>query len=120
VTEEAAAAPTELAPERVAELIDEGAELIDVRRPYEYEGARLAGSRNVEMNELTAASDSIPRDRPVLFYCRGGNRSGMAAQAFREAGYDAHSLAGGIEAWVAEGRPLEPEDGEVRAPLPPS
>ena len=56
----------------------------------------------------------------MLFYCRSGNRSGMAAEAFREAGYDAHNLAGGIEAWAEAGRPLEPEDGEVRAPLPPS
>ena len=44
----------------------------------------------------------------------------MAAQAFREAGYDAHSIAGGIEAWATAGRPLEPEDGEVRKPPPPS
>ena len=94
--------------------------LIDVRRPYEYEGGRLPGARNIEMNDLSAAADSIPRDRPVLFYCRGGNRSSMAAQAFREAGYDAHSMAGGIEAWATAGRPLEPEDGEVRKPPPPS
>jgi rhodanese-related sulfurtransferase len=114
------AAETELAPERGAELVEAGAALIDVRRPYEYEGARLAGARNIEMNELTAAAGSIPRDRPVLFYCRGGNRSAMAAQAFREAGYEAYSLAGGIEAWAAAGQPLEPEGGEVRNPLPAS
>ena len=56
----------------------------------------------------------------MLFDCRSGNRSGMAADAFREAGWDTHNLAGGLEAWVADGRPLEPDDGEVRAPLPPS
>jgi len=115
-----AAPETALAPDRAAELIEAGAEVIDVRRPYEYEGGRLAGSRNIEMNELSAVAESIPRDRPVLFYCRGGNRSGMAAQAFHEAGYDAYSLAGGIEAWAAAGRALEPADGEVRKPLPAS
>jgi rhodanese-related sulfurtransferase len=115
-----AATETELAPERAAELIDAGAELIDVRTPHEYEGGRLARSRNIDMNDLTAAAESIPSDRPVLFYCRGGNRSAMAAQAFREAGYDAYNLAGGIAAWAATGRPLDPEDAEVRQPLPPS
>ena len=65
-------------------------------------------------------SDSIPRDRPVLFYCRSGNRSGMAADAFREAGYDAYNMAGGLQAWVDEGRPLQPEDGAVVAPPPAS
>jgi len=44
----------------------------------------------------------------------------MAADAFHEAGYDAHTISGGITAWVAEGRPLEPDDGEVRTPLPAS
>jgi rhodanese-related sulfurtransferase len=115
-----AATETELGPERVAELIAAGAEGIDVRTPYEYEAGRLPGSRNIEMNDLAAAADSIPRDQPVLFSCRSGNRSGMAAQAFREAGYDAYNIAGGMVAWVADGRPIEPEGGEVRAPLPPS
>jgi rhodanese-related sulfurtransferase len=109
---------TELSPERFAELIADGAQLIDVRRPSEYGGGRLAGAENIEMNDLTAAADSIARDRPVLFYCRRGNRSAMAADAFRQAGYDAYHLAGGIEAWVGAGRPLEPEDGQVLAPPP--
>lgn len=115
-----AATQTELDAATAQQLIDGGAELIDVRREYEWEGGHLAGARQVEINELTAASDTIARDRPVIFYCRGGNRSQMAAEAFRQAGFDAHSLAGGIEAWVAGGHPIEPPDGEVRAPLPPS
>jgi rhodanese-related sulfurtransferase len=113
-----AAAETELSPESAAELLAQGAQLIDVRRPYEYEGGHLAGARNVEMNELAKLAETIDRERPVLLYCRGGNRSRMAAEALRGGGYDAYSLAGGIEAWAAGGHPLEPEDGEVRAPLP--
>jgi rhodanese-related sulfurtransferase len=110
----------ELEPAQAAELIESGVELIDVRRPYEYEGGHLAGARNVEMNELSAAAGSIVRERPVLFYCRTGDRSAMAAEAFREAGFDAHNLAGGIVAWAGAGRSLEPEDGGVVQPLPPS
>lgn len=113
-----AAPDTELTAERLAELVDAGAQLIDVRRSYEWEAGRIAGARQIEMNELTANADSIDRDRPVIFYCRTGNRSGMAADAFREAGYDAYHLAGGIEGWVADGRALDPEDGVVRPPLP--
>jgi rhodanese-related sulfurtransferase len=111
---------TDVDPERFAELIAGGGRLIDVRRPYEFDGGRLAGADNIEMNELTAVAESIERDQPVLFYCRSGNRSGMAAAAFREAGYDAYHLAGGLEAWVAAGKPVEPENGGVRAPLPAS
>lgn len=110
----------EVSPPEATELIDAGAELIDVRRPYEFEGGRIAGARNIEMNELARQADELPRDRPVLLYCRSGNRSGMAAEALRQAGFDAHHIAGGLEAWQADGRPLEPEGGEVRPPLPAS
>jgi rhodanese-related sulfurtransferase len=112
--------PAALDSARFAEAIAGGATLVDVRRPYEFEGARLAGARNIEMNELSAAAEAMPRDRPVLFYCRSGNRAAMAAEAVRQAGYDAHHLAGGIEAWAAGGNPLEPENAEVRTPLPAS
>ena len=117
--EEAVATGLELDAERVAELIAAGeAEVIDVRRDYEYEAGRLPGARHVEMNELSANAASIPKDRTVVFYCRSGNRSGLAAEAFEQAGYDAHNLAGGIAAWVESGHDLEPEGGEVATPRP--
>ena len=106
--------------ERCADLIAAGATVIDVRRPYEYEAGRIAGARNLEMNELSAAAQTIARDRPLILYCRSGDRSRMAAEAFRGAGYDAHNLADGIAGWVEAGRALEPEGGFVRAPLPAS
>jgi rhodanese-related sulfurtransferase len=118
---ETAVAEHELSPERVAELAAAGeAELIDVRQDYEWEAGRIAGARHLEVNDLTAHADSIPRDRPVVFYCRSGSRSGMAAAAFREAGWDAHNMAGGISAWANEGRDLDPTDGLVAESRPPS
>jgi len=119
-TEEQGPQPYAIAPGEAAELIESGATLIDVRREYEYAAGHLEGARNIEMNELTAHAEEIDRERPVVFYCRSGNRSSMAADAFQQAGYDAHNLAGGIAAWSDAGRPLEPADGEVVVPLPPS
>ena len=110
---------SDVSPEEAEALIAEGAELVDVRRPEEFEGGRIPGASNVEMNELTAAAESLPRDRAIVFYCRSGNRSQMAAQAFREAGFDAQHIGGGIQAWADSGRALEPEDGEIRDPNPP-
>jgi hydroxyacylglutathione hydrolase/adenylyltransferase/sulfurtransferase len=104
----------EVEPARARELIDAGeVQLVDVREPYEVEAGRIAGSRHVELERLASQADSIDRDRPVLFYCRSGVRSGMAASAFRRAGYEAFNLVGGITAWHAQGLPLEPEDGTV-------
>jgi rhodanese-related sulfurtransferase len=115
------AAQTELAPARVAELAAAGEiELIDVRLNYEWEAGRLAGARHVEVNELTGEAESIPRERAVVFYCRGGNRSAMAAQAFREAGWEAYNMAGGVSAWAQAGLPLEPEGGHVAGTRPPT
>jgi rhodanese-related sulfurtransferase len=104
---------------RLAEMISADAvEVIDVRRDYEYEAGHLPGARHIELNDLTANAESIPKDRTVVFYCRTGNRSSMAAEAFDQAGYDAHNLAGGIAAWVDLENPLEPEDGIVATPRP--
>jgi rhodanese-related sulfurtransferase len=115
---EETATDTEISAERVAELTESGALLVDVRRPYEWEAGRIPGATHIEMNELTANAESVPRDQPVVFYCRTGNRSGMAAAAFREGGWDAYNLAGGVTAWVDQGRELDPADGEVAPPRP--
>ena len=87
--------------------------LIDVREPHEWEAGRIPGARHVQLEHLAAQADTIPRDKQVIFQCRLGQRSAMATQAFRAAGYDALSMAGGIQAWHDAGLPLEPEDGRV-------
>jgi len=112
---------TELGPREVAKLVESDQTiLIDVRQDYEWDAGRIAGARHIEVNELTAAADSIPRDETVVFYCRSGSRSGMAAHAFREAGWRTHNLAGGVIAWVEEGLELEPEGATVAATRPPT
>lgn len=92
----------------------EGAQLVDVREPQEREAGRIPGdTAHIELNDLTAQAGSLDRERPLVFYCRTGSRSAMAAQAFAAAGFDAHNLEGGLKAWVADGLPLEPADGRV-------
>ena len=104
-----------LPPAKAAELIEGGeADVIDVRRDYEWEAGHLDRSRRIEVNELTSRAEEVPRDRPVLFVCRAGNRSGMAAEAFRQAGWDAFHIEGGLQAWVEAGMPFDGEVAEVR------
>jgi hydroxyacylglutathione hydrolase/adenylyltransferase/sulfurtransferase len=99
-------------PSRVAEL-QGTVQLIDVREDYEWAAGRIAGARHLVMGDLVAQADTIDRDTPVVFYCRVGGRSAMAANAFRNAGYDAYTMTGGLLAWDARGLPLEPSDGRV-------
>jgi rhodanese-related sulfurtransferase len=104
----------DVAPERVAGLQRAGSiQLVDVREPYEWEAGRIAGARHIELERVASQAPAIDREKPVVFYCRLGARSGMAANAFRRAGFDAYSMDGGITAWAQRGLPLEPEDGEV-------
>jgi hydroxyacylglutathione hydrolase/adenylyltransferase/sulfurtransferase len=102
---------SDLTPEQVQGMSD--AQLVDVREDYEWDAGRIEGARHIVLGEVAAAAQSIDRDSPVVFYCRTGARSGMATQAFRQAGYDAYNMAGGLERWSGEGRPLEPAGGTV-------
>ena len=88
-------------------------QVIDVREAYEREAGHIAGTRHIELVKLTSAADTVERERPVVFYCRVGGRSEMAAQAFRASGYEAYSMSGGLQRWAAEGRALSPEGGSV-------
>ena len=104
----------ELDPGQVAAwMADDRAQVIDVREPYEHDAGHIEGTRHVALAELSAAAASVERERPVVFYCRVGNRSLMAAQAFRASGYDAYSLRGGLVRWVDEHHRLSPHDGYV-------
>jgi rhodanese-related sulfurtransferase len=104
----------DMTPTQASELLREGdVQLVDVRRPDEHDAGRIHGDRHIELDRLPAEAGSLDRDRPILFYCRTGSRSAMAAQAFAGAGYDARNLDGGLEAWVAAGLPIEPDGGRV-------
>jgi len=108
--------PFEVSPAEAAELIENGAQLIDVRQDYEFDAAHLAGAKQIGLQEVAERRGEIDKDNKVLFYCRVGNRSAMAAQAFQEAGFDVSSLAGGIAAWIDAGQTIEPADGYVAEP----
>jgi rhodanese-related sulfurtransferase len=102
-------------PQRVAGWLSDRSDLqlIDVREHYEREAGAIEGSRHIELERLASSAATIDRERPVVFYCRMGSRSGMAAQAFRASGYEAYSMRGGLSAWAEEERPLTPPDGYV-------
>jgi hydroxyacylglutathione hydrolase/adenylyltransferase/sulfurtransferase len=109
------AAEVEIEPQRLAGWLASGADVqaVDVREPYEREAGHIAGTLHLELVRLSEQAGSLDRERPVVFYCRVGSRSQMAAQAFRAAGFEAYSMAGGLVRWAREGRPLSPEGGYV-------
>jgi len=88
-------------------MADGSAEVVDVREPYERAAGHIVGTVHIALGELASEAESLDRERPVIFYCHVGSRSLMAAAAFRQAGFEAYSMAGGIEAWEQDGRPVQ-------------
>jgi rhodanese-related sulfurtransferase len=105
--------PREVSREEARKMVDEGAQLVDVRADHEWEAGRIAGAKHVPLPELPQRTGEIEQDRPVVVYCRGGNRSSMATAALADAGYDAVKLTEGIVGWSQDDLPLEPEGGYV-------
>lgn len=108
-------APIDIDPARVAQWLaeDPSVQVIDVREPYEHEAGHIAGTRHIELVRLSSQAGTVERERPVVFYCRVGARSDMAAQAFRAAGFEAYSMSGGLMRWGRENLPLSPEGATV-------
>jgi rhodanese-related sulfurtransferase len=103
----------EVSREQARKLVDEGAQLIDVRAGHEWEAGRIEGATHLPLAELSERAGEIDKERPVVVYCRGGNRSTMAVAALADAGYDAAKMSEGIVGWSEAGLPLAPEGGVV-------
>jgi rhodanese-related sulfurtransferase len=87
----------------LARLRHDGAFVLDVRRPDEYEAAHVPGAILLPLDQLEARQPEIPRDQPLLVICRSGARSATAVRALNAAGYDATNVAGGTLAWIEAG-----------------
>ena len=97
-----AGAPAEILPRDLKARLDAGADvfLLDVREPFEYAIAHLAGAELVPMREVPHAVDRLPRDREVVVYCHHGIRSRSVAEYLRGEGFSrVTNLAGGIDRW---------------------
>jgi thioredoxin 1 len=90
----------------LADALDDGAVVIDVRMPDEYVKAHVPGAVLIPLPELGARTDEIPTGQQVFVICATGARSLTAAAALNNAGWDTVSVAGGTRAWMAEGRPV--------------
>ncbi len=111
--QEGPATAIEIPREKAQVLLEEGAQLVDVRVDHEWDAGHIPGAIHIPLEGLAGRSDELDRDRPVVLYCRGGSRSSMAAEALAGAGFDAAKLTDGIVGWQEAGLELAPGDGYV-------
>jgi rhodanese-related sulfurtransferase len=98
-------------PELAAWLADPAREkpvLLDVREPWEFERARIAGAQLVPMREVPGRLDEIDPSRDVVAICHHGARSAQVAVFLEKNGYKVHNLVGGVDAWSRTVDPAVP------------
>ena len=102
-----------LTPAQVSMALGKGTcDLIDVREPDEYRQGHLPGAVNMPRGLLEFQLSSHPAcqnaELNVLLYCKTSGRAALAACAMQDMGYrNVRSIAGGYDAWVAAGQPVQ-------------
>ncbi|WP_018862013.1 MULTISPECIES: rhodanese-like domain-containing protein [unclassified Thioalkalivibrio] len=100
-----------LSPNEAVRVINQDDSLVlDVREDNEIASGRIGGAKHIPAGSLQKRMDDIAKykDKPVVVYCRSGNRSAMAASQLTSAGFqDVVNLQGGIQAWQSAGLPIK-------------
>lgn len=94
----------------VAALLADGAALLDVREPYEWDAGHAPSAVHVPMGQL--GLDNLPDGRPLLVVCHVGGRSAAVTDALTRVGVEAANVAGGMDAWARAGLPVVTDSGD--------
>lgn len=95
--------------EAVSLLNKENTSVLDVREDKEIQDGVIKGAKHITLKDLSSKVAEVGnKQKPVLVYCKSGNRSGYACNLLTKAGYeDVSNLSGGIMAWESANLPLE-------------
>ena len=77
-----------------AELVKNGAQIIDVRSKPEFAGGHIRGAVNIPLNEITSKMKKIKKEKPVITCCASGMRSGSAKAILQSNGYEVYNGGG--------------------------
>lgn len=86
------------------EAVANGAFLVDVREPSEFEAGHLPNAINIPIRTLPQNLDKIPTDKPVFVYCKSGHRGALSTAALQLMGYtNVKSFPPGFVGWEKAG-----------------
>lgn len=100
--------PSTISVDEAYSMYQEGAFVLDVRTVEEWNEYHAPGTTLIPLDELASRVDELPKDQPIVVICRSGNRSQQGRDILLQAGFDATSVTGGLNAWRSSGYPIEP------------
>ena len=84
-------------------LLSEGAYIIDVRTPREYSSGKIHNSQNIPLDKVKSKLKKMKQlNKPVIFCCASGMRSGQATSLAKASGIEAYNGGG----WASLNRKL--------------
>lgn len=95
---------SEISVDALADRLAEGARLIDVREPDEYDAAHVAGALLVPLGTVADNLEAFRGEGPTYVICRSGGRSLKACEYVADHGIEVVNVAGGTTAWLMSGR----------------
>lgn len=102
--------PAEISVSQAAQMQSEGAFILDVREPDEWAQGHIAGAALIPLGELPNRLGELPEGKQIVVVCRSGNRSAQGRDILLNSGFtQVTSMAGGMNAWQAQGYPISTE-----------
>jgi rhodanese-related sulfurtransferase len=94
------------------EMIDNGdVQVIDSRELYEHAEGHVPGSLQIAHMATLPRASELATDKPILFICKSGQRSAVAAEFAASVGLtDLYNVEGGHDAWIAAGYEVDTDD----------
>jgi rhodanese-related sulfurtransferase len=107
-TQAAEKLPVEISVDQAYQKYQEGAYVLDVRTPEEWDAYHAPGTTLIPLDELSARLNEVPQDKEIVVVCRTDNRSADGRDILLDAGFQrVTSMSGGLYAWREAGYPLE-------------
>jgi len=78
-----------------AELVKQGALILDVRSPGEFASGHIRGAINLPLDQLGSKLNKLSKDKPIITCCASGMRSASAKGFLKSKGYDQVYNGGG-------------------------
>jgi len=98
--------PASVSVDEAYKLYQEGTFVLDVRTQEEWNEFHAPNTILIPLDELASRVNELPKDQPIVVVCRSGNRSQTGRDILLQAGFNATSMNGGLNAWRDSGHPV--------------